>query len=204
MLKCRSIEDKMGLLNKQLEASEKNKSEYFKRYEDAINDKKQLADEYMSRISNLQSKCSSLEERCSSLSKTVDLARQEATEWKRKYENLLSKQKAEEDQASSEIAILKSRSSAAEARLAAAQEQRKSAQEEAGEWKRKYDVAIRETKIALEKAAVVQDRSNKQTQLREDALRDEFSDTLAHKVNSLPLTHTHTHTTHTLSLSLSL
>ncbi|KAI8031636.1 hypothetical protein LOK49_LG01G02734 [Camellia lanceoleosa] len=68
MLKCRSIEDKMGLLNKQLEASEKYKSEYLKRYEDAINDKKKLADDYMSRITNLQSKCSSLEERCSSLS----------------------------------------------------------------------------------------------------------------------------------------
>ncbi|KAI7984040.1 hypothetical protein LOK49_LG15G01811 [Camellia lanceoleosa] len=53
MLKCRSIEDKMGLLNKQLEASEKYKSKYFKRYEDAINDKKKLADDYMSWITNL-------------------------------------------------------------------------------------------------------------------------------------------------------
>ncbi|MCH80039.1 guanylate-binding protein 4 [Trifolium medium] len=44
-------------------------------------------------------------------------------EWKRKYENLLSKQKAEDDQVSSELTILRSRSSAAEARLAAAQEQ---------------------------------------------------------------------------------
>lgn len=42
-LKCRSIEDKMGLLSKQLEASETYKSEYLKRYEDAINDKKKLA-----------------------------------------------------------------------------------------------------------------------------------------------------------------
>ncbi|MCH80038.1 guanylate-binding protein 3-like, partial [Trifolium medium] len=63
MLKCRSIEDKMGLLNKQLEASEKYKSEYLKRYEDAITDKKRISDDYMNRISNLQSKCSSLEER---------------------------------------------------------------------------------------------------------------------------------------------
>ncbi|KAL2530265.1 Guanylate-binding family protein [Forsythia ovata] len=66
-LKCRSIEDKMILLNKQLEASEKYRSEYLNRYEDAIKDKKKLADDYMSRITNLQSKCSSLEERCSSL-----------------------------------------------------------------------------------------------------------------------------------------
>ncbi|KAL6991119.1 hypothetical protein U1Q18_009238 [Sarracenia purpurea var. burkii] len=181
MLKCRSIEEKMGLLNKQMEASEKYKSEYFKRYEDAINDKKKLADDYMSRITNLQGKCSSLEERCSSLSKTLDSARQESTDWKRKYEQVLSKQKAEEDQATSEIAILKSRSSAAEARLAAAREKAQSAQEEAEEWKRKYDIAVREAKTALEKAASVQDRANKHTQLREDALRAEFSSGLAEK-----------------------
>ncbi|KAA8515208.1 hypothetical protein F0562_018387 [Nyssa sinensis] len=181
MLRCRSIEDKMGLLNKQLEASEKYKSEYLKRYEDTINDKKKLADDYMSRIGNLQSKCSSLEERCTSLSKTLDTVRQESLEWKRKYEQILSKQKAEEDQASAEIAILKSRGSAAEARLAAAREQAQSAQEEAEEWKRKYDIAVREAKAALEKAAVVQERTNKQTQQREDALREEFSITLAEK-----------------------
>ncbi|KAJ9690534.1 hypothetical protein PVL29_012934 [Vitis rotundifolia] len=181
VLKCRSIEDKMGLVSKQLEASEKYKSEYLKRYEDAINDKKKLADDYMSRITNLQSKGSSLEERCSSLSKTLDSARQESLEWKRKYEQVLGKQKAEEDTANAEIAILKSRSSAADARLAAAREQAQSAQEEAEEWKRKYDIAVREAKTALEKAAIVQERTTKQTQLREDALRAEFSDSLADK-----------------------
>lgn len=181
VLKCRSIEDRMGLLNKQLETSEKYKSEYLKRYEDANNDKKKLADDYMCRITNLQSKCSSLEERCSSLLKALDSAKQESLEWKRKYDQLSSKLKAEEDQASSEIAVLKSRSSAAEARLAAAREQVQSAQEEAEEWKRKCDFAVREAKAALEKAAVVQERSNKQTQQREDALRTEFSHTLADK-----------------------
>ncbi|XP_059670531.1 uncharacterized protein LOC132316048 [Cornus florida] len=181
LLKCRSIEDKMALLNKQLEASEKYKSEYLKRYEDAINDKKKLGDDYMCRISNLQSKCSSLEERCTTLAKTLNNSTQESSEWRRKYEQVLSKQKAEEDQASAEIATLKSRNSAAEARLAAAREQSQSAQEEAEEWKRKFDIAVREARAAIEKAAVVQDRSNKQTQQREDALREEFSNTLADK-----------------------
>ncbi|XP_052182162.1 uncharacterized protein LOC127794905 [Diospyros lotus] len=181
LLKCHSIEDKMGLINKQLEASDKYKSEYMKRYEDAINDKKKLADDYMNRITSLQSKNSSLEEKCSSLSKTLDSARQESIESKRKYEQVLSKQKAEEGQTSAEIAILKSRSSAAEARLAAAKEHAQSAQEEADEWKRKYDIAVRETKGALEKAAAVQERTNKQTQLREDAIRAEFSDSLNEK-----------------------
>ncbi|KAK4364128.1 hypothetical protein RND71_015486 [Anisodus tanguticus] len=181
VLKFRSIEDKMNLLNKQLEASEKYKSEYLKRYEDAINDKKQLADDYTSRITNLQSKYSSLEERYSSLSKTLTSAKHESADWKRKYEQLLLKQKADEDQSSAEVSVLKSRTAAAEARLAAAKEQADSAQEEAEEWKRKYDIAVKEVKNALEKAASVQERANKETQLREDALRDEFSSTLADK-----------------------
>ncbi|KAG4955975.1 hypothetical protein JHK84_041955 [Glycine max] len=165
----------MAMLSKQLETSESEKSEYIKRYEDAINDKKQLTDEYMNRITDLRASCRLLDERYYSLSKTLDSTKQESMDWKRKYE--------QEGQASSEIAALKSRSGAAEARLAAAREQSQSAQEEAEEWKRKrkYDIAVREAKAALEKAAIVQHYTNKQTQLREDALREEFSGTLAEK-----------------------
>ncbi|TYH13765.1 hypothetical protein ES288_A06G165500v1 [Gossypium darwinii] len=181
ILKCRSIEDKMKLLSKQLEDSEKYKSEYLKRYDDAINDKKKLADEYANRMNNLQADNSSLKERCSSLMKAVDSAKQETLDWRRKYDQVLSKQKSKEDQATSEIEVLKSRSTAAEARLAAAKEQAESAQEEAEEWKRKYDFAVGEAKAALEKAAIVQERSSKETQLREDTLREEFSHTLADK-----------------------
>ncbi|WCJ27102.1 Guanylate-binding family protein [Euphorbia peplus] len=181
MLKCRSINDKMALLNKQLEASEKHKSEYMKRYDEAINEKKKLADDYMRRITDLQSSRSSLDERCSSLVKALESAKQDSSEWNRKYEQVLSKLKADEDQTSSEIAILKSRSSAAEARLAAAREQAKSAQEEAEDWKRKYEITVRETKAALAKAANVQERSGKEIRLREDALREEFSSQLAEK-----------------------
>ncbi|KAL3851355.1 hypothetical protein ACJIZ3_013237 [Penstemon smallii] len=184
-LKCRSIEDKMVLLNKQLEASEKYKSEYLKRYEDGINDKKKLADDYTSRITNLQKKCSSLEEKCSTLSKTLDTARQESMDWKRKHELALSDQKAEEEQFSAELAMLRSKSSAAEARLAAAQEKAHSAQEESEEWKRKYDIAVREAKNALGKAAAIQERTTLQTQSREAALRTEFSSALAEKENEI-------------------
>ncbi|KAJ6885936.1 guanylate-binding protein 1 [Populus alba x Populus x berolinensis] len=185
VLRCRSIEDKMALLHKQLEASEKDKSEYMKRYDEAINEKKKLADDYMRRINDLQSNRSSLDERCSNLVKTLDTAKQETSNWKRKHDQVLSKQKAGEEQAASEIAILKSRSSAAEARLAAAHEQTRSAEEEAAEWKRKYDIAVRETKAALEKAANVQGRINKETQLREDALREEFSGRLVVKEDEI-------------------
>eukprot|EP00262_Sarcandra_glabra_P009405 TRINITY_DN23777_c0_g1_i1.p1 TRINITY_DN23777_c0_g1~~TRINITY_DN23777_c0_g1_i1.p1 ORF type:complete len:639 (-),score=165.98 TRINITY_DN23777_c0_g1_i1:163-2058(-) len=181
ILKCRSIEDKLILLDKQLKASEKSKEDYLRRYEEAINDKKKIAEDYTIRITNLHGKCSSLEERCLSMSKSLELARQESSEWKRKYEQSSSKQKAEEDQANAEIAALKLRSSSAEARLAAAREQSQSAQEEALEWKRKYEFAAREGKTALEKAATVQERANNQARLREDALRAEFSASLAEK-----------------------
>ncbi|XP_057749590.1 uncharacterized protein LOC130968376 [Arachis stenosperma] len=184
-LQCRMIEDKMALLNKRLEAVENEKSEYIRRYEDAMNDKKKLTDEYMNRITDLQANRRSQEERYSSLLKSLESAKQESVEWKRKCEQAILKQKAEEDQASSEIAALKSRSSAAEARLAAAKEQAQSAQEEAEEWKRKCDSAMRDAKNALEKAAIAQERTNKQTQLREDALREEFSDTLAEKEDEI-------------------
>ncbi|KAK9085392.1 hypothetical protein Sjap_025803 [Stephania japonica] len=180
-LKCRSIEDRMNLLTKQLETSEMNNTEYRRRYENAINEKKTLADEYMSRINNLQSKCSSLEERISTSLKERDFARQESLEWKRKYDQISSRLKADEDKANLELSTLKSRTSAAEAMLAAAREQIKSAEEEASDWKRKFELASREAKAALEKAAVVQERTNKQIQLREDALRSEFSANLAGK-----------------------
>lgn len=181
-LKCRSIEDKIELLNKQLEASEKYKSEYLNRYQDAVKDKEKLTDDYMGRINNLQKKYSSLEEKSSNLSKTLDTAKQECTDWRRKYELVLLKQKAEEDQFGAEVAMLRSKSSAAEARLAAAHEKAQSAHEEAEEWKRKYDIAVRETKNALEKAAAIQERTNYQTQSKEAALREEFSSALAEKV----------------------
>ncbi|GJY48282.1 hypothetical protein Tco_0438238 [Tanacetum coccineum] len=87
--------------------------------------------------------------------------------------------KAGEEQASLEVANLKARSSATEARLAAACEQTLSAQKEAGEWKHKYDVAVKEAKSALEKADAIQDRTSKQIQNHEYALRAKFECTLA-------------------------
>lgn len=182
-LKCRSNEDKLDLVKKQLEASENHKADYLRRYEEAINDKKKISEEYTARIANLQSKCSSLEERCLSLTKVVDSAKLDSSEWKRKYEHISSKQKVEEDQANAEITSLKSRASAAEARVAAAREQANSAQEEASEWKRKYEIALKEAKTALQNAARIQEHSKKDTQQREDALRAEFAASLAEKVS---------------------
>ncbi|XP_074268402.1 uncharacterized protein LOC141591820 [Silene latifolia] len=185
VLKCHSVEDKMSLLTKQLEASEKQKSEYLKRYEEAINDKKKLANDYMNRITNMQSKSSSVEEKNSALSKTLDLARKESLEWKQKYEQLFSTQKAEEDEACAEIGVYKSRASVAEASLAAVREQAHSAKEEAEEWKRKYEISAGQAKSALEKVAFVQESTNKSMQAREDLLRAEFAKNLANMEEEL-------------------
>ncbi|KAF6143760.1 hypothetical protein GIB67_031067 [Kingdonia uniflora] len=180
-LQYRSIQDRMELLHKQLEASTKSKSEYLRRYEDAINDKKQIADDYTRRLTTLQNQCSSLDERCSSSLKSLESAKREVVEWRRKYEQISSKQKAEEDHTNSELINLRSRIAATETWVSAAREQVQSAEEEAAEWKRKFDFAARETKAALEKAATAQEHINKQAQLREDVRRAEFSATLAAK-----------------------
>ncbi|XP_021763216.1 guanylate-binding protein 2-like [Chenopodium quinoa] len=184
-LKCQSLEENVVLLTKKLEASEKQKSEYLKRYDDALSDKRKIADDYANQVSNLQSKYSSLDERYSSVSKTLDSVKKESSGWKKKYEDILLKQKAEEDEASAEIGVLKSRASAAEASLAALREQAQSAKEEAEEWKRKYDIAAKDAKSALGKTAVVQETTNKNMQLREDMLRAEFVKTLAVKEEEL-------------------
>ncbi|CAN6476708.1 unnamed protein product [Victoria cruziana] len=181
MLKFRSNEDKLKLLSKQVEANEQHRADYLRRYEEALSDKRKIAEDYLSRINNLQSKYSSLEERYSNLAKTLDATSLESVEWKRKYEQISSRHKAEEEQVNAEIATLKSKARTAEARLAAAREQMQAAQEEASEWKRKFDMAVKESKSALEKAAQLQDRSNHQIQLRENSLKAEYAAALAKK-----------------------
>lgn len=181
-MKCSSSEDKLGLLKMQLEANEKHRTEYLKRYEEAISDKEKISKDYSARILDLQNKYSKLEERCSGLLQALDLAKLESSDWKTKYDRTYSEQKAKEDKLKAQLATLESRVSASEGRLAAVREQTHSAQEEALEWKRKYDIAVGEAKTALERAALVQERTNKKAQEREDALREEFADQIAEKV----------------------
>ncbi|KAL0889277.1 hypothetical protein Bca101_013260 [Brassica carinata] len=180
-VKFRSVEDAMKHLKQQLDDSERYKMEYQKRYDESNIDKKKLEDIYRERITKLQGENSSLNERCSTLVKTLESKQEEIKEWKRKYDHFVLKQKAVEDQLKSDMEVLRTRSTTSEARLAAAREQAKSAQEETEEWKRKYDYAVGEARSALQKAASVQERSGKETQLREDALREEFTLTLTEK-----------------------
>ncbi|OAY66631.1 Guanylate-binding protein 1 [Ananas comosus] len=180
-LKCTSSDDKLELLKKQLEANERQRSEYVKRYEEAVSDKQRISKDYAGRITDLQSKSSKLEERCMSLSNALDLAKRESAEWKSKYDQSASEQKADEEKLRSQLASLESKINVSEGRLAAVREQAESAQEEASEWKRKYEVAVGEAKNALQRAALAQERTNKKVQEREDALRAELANQLSEK-----------------------
>lgn len=180
-LRCISSDDKLELLKKQLESNEKHKADYLKRYEDAVSDKKRIAEDYSIHVANLKSKCSTLEERCLSLSKSLELTKGESADWKVKYDRRFLEQKAEEERFKADIAALEARSTAAEGRLVAVREQANSAKEEAAEWRRKYEFTLAEAKGARDRAAEALEHSNKKARERADALRAELSGKLMEK-----------------------
>ncbi|KAH8484512.1 hypothetical protein H0E87_028832 [Populus deltoides] len=178
ILKCSSMEDKMQMLHKKLEASEKFKTEYRKSYEDAINDLNKVSECYKSRITDLERKCSSLEERYSSSLEMLDSAKQESLEWRRKYEETWNK-KAVKDQL--KVGTM-SGAHEAEARLAASHGQTQLALQKADEWKEKYVIAVNEFKANIEKENVLLEHPIEDVNCREEALSAESCDSLAEKV----------------------
>ncbi|EEC72987.1 hypothetical protein OsI_06894 [Oryza sativa Indica Group] len=180
-LKYRSNEDQLELLKKQLEANEAHKSEYLKRYEAAISEKQRVSEDHSAHLANLRTKCSTLDERCLSLSKELDLVRHECTDWRVKYEQYVTQQKAEQDGFISQLATLESRYSSAEGKLGAAREQAAAAQDEATEWRDKYETAAAQAKAALERLASVQEQINKIAHERESGIRAEFASHLEEK-----------------------
>uniref|UniRef100_A0A0A9G7N1 GB1/RHD3-type G domain-containing protein n=1 Tax=Arundo donax TaxID=35708 RepID=A0A0A9G7N1_ARUDO len=180
-LRCQSNEEQLEILKKQLEASESQKSEYLKRYEAAINEKQRSFADFSGHLANLRTKCSTLEERCVSISKELDHVRLECTGWRAKYEQSVSQHKTEQDRFLAQLASLESRYSSAEGKLGAAREQAASAQDEAAEWKKKYESAAVQAKTALERLASVQEQINKIAQERESAIRAEFATHLEEK-----------------------
>eukprot|EP00252_Welwitschia_mirabilis_P006983 TRINITY_DN1796_c0_g2_i1.p1 TRINITY_DN1796_c0_g2~~TRINITY_DN1796_c0_g2_i1.p1 ORF type:complete len:846 (+),score=251.56 TRINITY_DN1796_c0_g2_i1:162-2699(+) len=180
-LKCKSLEEKLALMEKQLEVSQKHGNEYLKRYEDVISDKKRISDEYVSRIANMQRSYASLEEKYTNVCELLESARKEVSELRKKHEQSIVKQKIELEKGETEMSSLKMRCNSAEARLTAAREQAESAKEEAIEWKRKHDAAAKELQTVSEKAAELRERANKQAQIREDTLRAEFASAISQK-----------------------
>ncbi|KAF6986294.1 hypothetical protein CFC21_004074 [Triticum aestivum] len=146
----------------------------------------------------LRLKCSSSDDKVSLLRKQLEASEGHRAEYLRRYEETindkqkmskdysvriaeLQNKKADESKLKSLIASLESRVSISEGRLSAVREQAESAQEEASEWKRKYEYAANEAKTALERAASAQERTNKKVQEREDALRAELATQLHEK-----------------------
>ena len=79
--------------------------------------------------------------------------------------------------------ILESSYTVTEGRFAVAHEQVISAQEEALEWKQKYDIAAGEAKAGLERSGLVQEWANDKALEREDVIREEWGTELLEKVN---------------------
>ncbi|KAJ7539848.1 hypothetical protein O6H91_11G111700 [Diphasiastrum complanatum] len=184
-LRCRSLEEKASLIEKQVAAFQKDALEWKKRYETAMEDYKSTSELTSSQYLTLQNKLTKVEEKAASLSQQLDASIKEAAEWRSKYTNIISEHHAQEERSGAEYASLQSKYSAVEARLAAAREQAVAAKEEAAEWRRKHDSALVETRTAIEKANAIRDRSNRHAQRREDALRSEYAAILARKDSEL-------------------
>ncbi|KAJ6289694.1 hypothetical protein OIU78_025589 [Salix suchowensis] len=177
ILKCCSMEDKMQMLHKKLEASEKFKTEYQNHYEDAINDLNKVSECYKSRITDLERKHNALEERYSSSLEMLDSAKQESLTWRRKYEETWNKKEVK-DQV--KVGTM-SGAHEAEVRLAAAHGQTQFAWEKANERKEKYVIANNEFKANIEKANILLEYPIEDVNCREEALRAELCNSLAEK-----------------------
>ncbi|XP_002972590.2 guanylate-binding protein 1 [Selaginella moellendorffii] len=180
-LKCRSLEDKLALTGRQIEAAQRESMDWKRRYEAAIADYKSSSELSAGQYASLQSKLGKSEEKRVSLAQQLEVALKEALEWQKKFEHASGDRRLVEERQRSELSALQSRCSAAEARLAAAREQADSAKEEAAEWRRKHDSVINESRSSAERFNALRERGNKQQQVREDALRTEFASKLSQK-----------------------
>ncbi|CAN1844601.1 hypothetical protein LINPERHAP1_LOCUS37518 [Linum perenne] len=187
MSKCCTLEEKAELLQKTLEASEKFKSEYQSRYEDAVKDMNSLSHHYKNRMTEMKSNCLSLEDKCSSLHEMLDGVKQESLNWKFKYEDLLTEQNDFKKGIVEPLHIGAVSNSSVARRHSWCPESKDSADQaqlalvEARQWKDKYELAVNEAQVATEKAEKEVKSLIDQATLREEALRTEFSNSLGKK-----------------------
>lgn len=184
-LKCQSLEDRVSNLGKQLDSANRDVQDWKRRYEAIAADSKSSEGAAVARYMALQKTHDVMEEKLTAVCHEIEAARNEASDWRSRYENLMSERHAEEQHAISEMAALQSRCSAAEGRLAAVREQLESAKEEAAEWRRKHEASVEEYRILSEKATATCERISKHGQSRQDALRAELSSTTALKEKEL-------------------
>lgn len=165
-LKLRSVESNIEFLGHQLEISQKNENDYLKKYEQAISERSNFADEHVSRIASFQDPYTS-EERCDKESSELEL---------------VATRKGEAEHISYDLASLKSKCSSTETSLSVPREQVESAKE-AAESRGKQDLAIKEAQKTVENITALNEQAIQQAEEREDSLRDEFLAALARKEN---------------------
>ncbi|XP_010522589.1 PREDICTED: guanylate-binding protein 1 [Tarenaya hassleriana] len=161
-----SMENTVNLLKKQLEGGENLKNEYQKRYKDAIDDMKKISDQYKSRIHELGSKCRSVKDEYSNQMEKLEFTRQEALEWKRKYEEMLDEKRVDSNWTDAkDKSITRCNGGSID-------------------WKIKYENSVREAKDALQRAVTVEEKL-KEAVAREDAIKAQFSRVLDDKEKKL-------------------
>lgn len=181
VLKGRSMGERLAFSAKQTEAAQRDAQDWKKRYENIMNDYNRASENAATQYANVQKKVTSLEEKNSTLSTQLEGAKKEVFDWKSKYEQYLSAQRAETERLNAEIASFQNRSSTAEARLSAVREQSESAKAEAAEWQRKYESLSVDSKVAVSKATSQKERALKQAQAREDSMRGEYAQRISEK-----------------------
>jgi len=106
VLKGRSMGERLAFSAKQTEAAQRDAQDWKKRYENIMNDYNRASENAASQYATVQKKVTSLEEKNAALSTQVEGARKEAFDWKSKYEQYLSSQRADLERQNSEVASL--------------------------------------------------------------------------------------------------
>ena len=104
VLKGRSMGERLAFSAKQTEAAQRDAQDWKKRYENIMNDYNRASENAATQYANVQKKVTSLEEKNSTLSNQLESARKETVDWKSKYEQYLSAQRAETERLNAEIA----------------------------------------------------------------------------------------------------
>lgn len=104
VLKGRSMGERLAFSAKQTEAAQRDAQDWKKRYENIMNDYNRASENASTQYANVQKKVTSLEEKLSTVSIQLDAAKKETFDWKSKYEQYLTAQRAETERLNSELA----------------------------------------------------------------------------------------------------
>ncbi|KAJ6734796.1 GUANYLATE BINDING PROTEIN [Salix purpurea] len=162
-------------------------------YEDTINDLNKVSECYKSCITELAKKCSSLDERYSRSHEMLDSAKQESSEWRRKYERTwnnpwnggdnMTRHGIRRRQLKTRLrwklcrGLMKKKQD-----LPMLMDKLSEHGKKANEWKEKCDIAVNELKANIEKENIVLEYPIEDVNCREEALRAKSCSSLTEKM----------------------